>query len=152
MEIGKRARRLGLAAGVTAAACLAWSGVASRAAEPPAGVEGLWLTGDHKGVVRIAPCGELLCGTLDRVLVKDPGAPTTDINNPDPRLRVRPLLGLRILWGFHRNGATWEGGRAYDPESGKSYRSSLTVEGGGALKVTGCVLFICQSRLWARYR
>ena len=152
MAITKRKRRLGWAASVTVAAGLAWLATAAAAADTPAGVEGLWLTGDHKGVVRIAPCGELLCGTVDQVLVKDPGAPTTDINNPDPRLRARPLLGLRILWGFHRDGAAWVGGRAYDPESGKSYRSSLAVDRDGALKVTGCVLIVCQSRLWARYR
>ena len=43
-----------------------------------------------------------------------------------------------------------EGGRAYDPKSGQSYRSSLKLEPDGSLKLTGCVLFICESRRWTR--
>jgi len=125
---------------------------AAPAAASPAGVEGLWLTGDHKGVVRIAPCGELLCGSIEQVLSREPGTPTTDAHNPDPRLRDRPLAGLRILAGFHRQGAAWDGGSAYDPESGKSYRANLAIERDGSLKVTGCVLFLCQSRRWTRFR
>lgn len=134
------------------AGCLALLAGSTGAAEAPAAIDGMWLTDDHKGVVRIAPCGELLCGYIARVLAKDPGAPTTDANNPDAHLRARPLVGLRTLWGFRRNGAAWDGGRAYDPQSGKSYRSSLALERDGSLKLTGCVLFICESRHWTRLR
>ena len=57
-------------------------------------VQGLWLTDDRKGIVRIAPCGARLCGTIARVLDTDRARPTTDRNNPDPRLRGRPILPL----------------------------------------------------------
>jgi uncharacterized protein (DUF2147 family) len=113
---------------------------------------GLWLTDDGKAVVRIAPCGAKLCGDIERVLDRGSNVPTTDINNPDPELRSRPITGLRTLWGFSRSGTAWKGGRAYDPKSGKSYRSTLQLNRDGSLKVTGCVLFICQSRRWTRYR
>ena len=66
--------------------------------------------------------------------------------------RSRPITGLRTLWGFSRSGATWKGGRAYDPKSGKSYRATLQLNRDGSLKVTGCVLFVCKSRRWTRYR
>ena len=121
-------------------------------AAPDDSVTGLWLTDDRKGVVRIAACGQQVCGYISQVLDRAPDVPTTDVNNPDPKLRKRPLVGLRTLWGFSRKGNSWEGGRAYDPKSGKSYRSTLQLNADGSLKVSGCVLIICDSRRWTRYR
>ena len=124
------------------------SGVA--AAAPP--IEGLWLTDDGKGVVRIGPCGRQLCGWIARVLDRGPNVPTRDQRNPDPRLRARPILGLRILSGFTASGNQYTGGRAYDPKSGRSYRTTLSLNRDGSLAVTGCVMFICQTRRWTRAR
>jgi uncharacterized protein (DUF2147 family) len=116
------------------------------------GIEGLWLNDDHKGLVRIAPCGSKLCGTIARVLDADPKAPKTDVHNPNRALRNRPILGLPVLYGFEGSGGSWKNGRAYDPESGKSYKAYLELQPDGSLKVTGCVLFICESRRWTRAR
>ncbi len=120
---------------------------AAPAAAAPT-VQGRWLTDDGKGVVRIASCGSQLCGWIVQVLDKRPNVPKTDVNNPDPRLRNRPIVGLPTLLGFSRSGSVWSNGRAYDPKSGRSYRASLELNRDGSLKVTGCVLFICQSRRW----
>ena len=125
---------------------------ASTAASAQSSIEGLWLNNDHNGLVRIAPCGRYLCGTIAKVLNKGAGSPKTDIHNPDPRLRSRPILGLPVLTGFSGSGGSWKGGRAYDPESGKSYRSYLELNPDGSLKVSGCILFICESRRWTRPR
>ena len=127
-------------------ALLAATPAVAAAASP---LQGSWLTDDRKAIVAIAPCGERLCGRLARVLDKGPAVPKADINNPDSRLRSRPLTGLVILRGFVRRGDEWEG-RAYDPKSGRTYRSTLRFQPDGSLKVTGCVLFICQSRRWTR--
>jgi uncharacterized protein (DUF2147 family) len=116
----------------------------------PPEIGGLWLTDDRKGIVRIEACGAHLCGRIARVLDTDPGVPKTDIKNPDRNLRNRPILGLTTLWGFTRSGSVWTGGRAYDPKTGNSYRSTLQLNPDGSLKVSGCVLFICQSRRWTR--
>jgi uncharacterized protein (DUF2147 family) len=119
-------------------------------AEAEAGVQGRWLTDDGKGVVRIGSCGPRLCGWIVEVLDTSPGVPRTDVNNPDPRLRSRPIVGLETLRGFARAGSVWREGRAYDPKSGRSYRATLELEPDASLKVTGCVMFICQSRRWTR--
>jgi uncharacterized protein (DUF2147 family) len=121
-------------------------------AAPAPSVQGLWLTSDHKGIVRIAPCGPHLCGTIARVVDTSSTRPTTDRNNPAPALRSRPILGLPILSGFSRSGNEWTGGRAYDPETGRSYKSTLALNPDGSLRITGCVLFICESRRWTRAR
>lgn len=113
-------------------------------------IQGDWLTDDRQAVVRIGPCGQHLCGTIARVLATGPNVPTRDANNPNPRLRGRALLGLPILSGFSASRASWTGGRAYDPKSGRSYRSTLALNGDGSLNVTGCVLVVCRSRRWTR--
>lgn len=113
-------------------------------------VEGLWLTDDRKGVVRIGPCGTKTCGWIAQVLDRGPDVPTTDVKNPDPKRRQQPILGLQTLSGFTRDGDVWKDGRAYDPKSGNSYRATLQRNPDGSLKVTGCILFLCRSLRWTR--
>ncbi len=109
---------------------------------------GRWLTDDRSAIVRIDHCGKKLCGRIERVL--NPKAPENDVNNPNPRLRSKPLVGTAVLSNYIGSGAKWKGGLAYDPKAGTSYRSELELLENGALKVTGCVLFVCRSRYWTR--
>ena len=126
------------------------SGWSTAASAGP--IDGLWLTDDRQGVVRIGPCGGHLCGWIARVLARGPGVPARDVNNPEPRLRARPLQGLPILSGFTAAGAGFTGGQAYDPQSGRSYTARLSPNADGSLTVTGCVLFSCRSNRWTRLR
>lgn len=119
-------------------------------ASVPPGLDGLWVTQDRSAIVRIGACGETICGRIVRVL--KPGAPPNDARNPDPALRARPLAGLAVLSGFAVAGAGASGGRAYDPATGRSYRAYLTPNADGALRVTGCIAFLCRSQTWTRPR
>lgn len=113
-------------------------------------IEGLWLTDDGKALVRIAACGQRMCGRIARVLDTAPNVPKTDVNNPDPSRRNQPILGLQVLSGFRGGPTQWTGGQAYDPKSGSRYTSSLRLNADGSLRVTGCVLFVCRSKRWTR--
>jgi len=124
----------------------------SSAALAVPSVQGNWYTEDRSAIVRIAPCGNRMCGTIARVLNQGPNVPTRDINNPDPRMRSRPIVGMPILSGFSPSGSQWAGGHAYDPHTGRSYRASLALNPNGTLEVTGCLLFICRSKDWTRAR
>ena len=121
------------------------------AAAAPA-VTGLWRTDDGSALVEIAACGRQMCGRISRVLATGPDVPRTDVNNPDPHRRTQPLVGLQILSGFDAKASAWEDGKAYDPKSGNSYNASLRLNRDGSLRVTGCVLFVCQSKRWTRSR
>ena len=116
----------------------------------PRHAEGYWVTADRTALVRIAPCGPKLCGTIVRVLAHGPKVPSTDLNNSEPSLRSRPLVGLEVLSGFRLRGSVWVEGRAYDPKSGRSYKARLTPNSDGTLTVTGCMFFICRSQTWRR--
>lgn len=126
--------------------------LAAGTAEAAPDVTGNWLTEDKKAVVAIAACGRSLCGRVLRVLVRDTGAPVNDVHNPDPALRKRPILGLPMLTGFAPSAAGWDGGRIYDPKSGKTYRSKLRLQHDGSLKVSGCVVIFCLTQRWTRTR
>jgi uncharacterized protein (DUF2147 family) len=113
-------------------------------------INGDWVTQDRTALVTIAPCGAALCGTIAKALIIKPGHPQTDVHNPDPHLRSRKLIGMKILSGFSPRRDRWDKGRIYDPESGKSYRSLLKLNPDHSLKVSGCIAFFCQSQRWTR--
>jgi hypothetical protein len=83
---------------------------------------GEWTTEGDKARVRIAPCSgdaQRLCGVIDWSY-RPPGAeagPLLDINNQDPALRSRPIVGLPLLQGFAPTGPdSWgaQADRAFD--------------------------------------
>lgn len=120
------------------------------AGAPQVAVGGDWVTADRTAIVRIGACGTHLCGAVARVVARGPNVPRTDVHNPDPALRSRPLVGLPVLVGFARDGPQWTGGRAYDAKTGRTYKAKLTPNSDGSLTVTGCILFLCKSQRWTR--
>lgn len=110
-------------------------------------IAGRYLTEDGSGVVTVGPCGSTVCGRLTTILKARPGAAATDVNNSDPKLRTRPILGLPILSGFTDAGKDWRG-RIYDPRNGKTYKSIVSRNADGTLAVKGCIAFLCQTQTW----
>ena len=138
------------------AGALAGAALAAGAAAAAPSVQGDWIVQDRSGKVRIAPCGSdaaRLCGTI--VSMPQPndanGQRKRDVNNPDPAMRSRTILGLPLITGFKPAGAgKWDGGKIYNPEDGKTYNSKMEVTAAGTLKVSGCVLVICKAQTWTR--
>lgn len=118
---------------------------------------GEWTTEGGKARVRIEPCAgepQRLCGTIvwSYRPPQAPPGPLHDVNNSDPTLRSRPILGLPLLRDFVPDGPdSWSGGTIYDPEGGKTYRSRMRLVGPDQLRVEGCVLFVCRGQTWTRY-
>lgn len=132
---------LAFAALVTAAPLLA--------AQP---VEGKWMTAEGDAVITIGDCGERLCGRITKFLVTPPqGADQRDVNNRNPKLRSRKLLGMPVLTGFTEDGDEWRG-EIYDPKSGKTYRSIIRRKNAATLEVKGCLGPFCQTQTWKRAR
>lgn len=113
-------------------------------------INGNWITQEKDAVVKIGPCGKTICGRISRYLVTPPnGVDQRDVNNPNKKLRTRKLLGTAVLTGFKPDGKIWRG-RIYDPKTGKSYRSEVSLDGPSKLKVKGCVAVFCQGQNWTR--
>jgi len=137
-----RSLALSLGAAFCSATCsTAW------AADP---IAGRWITEDKDAIVAIGQCGNTVCGKIARFLVPPPDGPDQrDINNSDPKLKQRKLMGLPVLTKFREEGDLWRG-RIYDPKTGKSYRSVVRRKGPSVLEVKGCISIFCQSQIWRR--
>ena len=134
------------------AVVMAVSAVAAKAQQPE--VLGRWLTENRRGVIEIYPCGDKLCGKL--VWLIEPirhGAPAIDDKNPQPELRQRLLCGMEMLGGFRPvEPLRWGDGWIYDPDSGKTYRATRSLQNANVLKLRGYVgipLF-GESQSWTR--
>jgi uncharacterized protein (DUF2147 family) len=113
--------------------------VSSRAEESSSPV-GLWKTEDAQ--IEIFQVDGKLSGkiaTLDKEYTSD-GIEKTDISNPDPAKRRRPLIGLVFMSGFTPQApGRWEHGTIYDPKTGNTYASTLEYDGGDTLRVRGYI-------------
>jgi uncharacterized protein (DUF2147 family) len=131
-------------------------------ATPPPGAQsptpvGVWLHDNKRIEIEIAPCGDRLCGKL--VWFRWPndaqGLPLVDLNNPDPALRSRPLLGLTVLQDLRRTGEnTWEDGNIYNPDDGVNYNAAMSIQDDGSLRVRAYVLIplFGKTFIWTRIR
>lgn len=129
------------------AAMVASLSAPASAADP---ITGQWVTSDKDAVVTISKCGTTYCGKLSKYLVTpDDGVNQRDVNNPDPKLRSRKLLGTSLLSGFKMDDDLWRG-TIYDPRNGKSYRSIVRRKSASVLEVKGCIGPFCQTQLWRK--
>jgi len=129
-------------------AILTFTAVPAFAAAP---ITGSWYTDGKRAIVNVAPCGTKLCGKITRFIEKPKDNVTTDVNNPDPQMRKRKLIGLPVLSEFSEDGTQWRG-QIYDPEHGKTYRSVVYKAANGNLIVKGCIGPFCKSQTWTAAR
>jgi uncharacterized protein (DUF2147 family) len=109
---------------------------------------GVWQHPENGSHIRISKCGGGLCATI--VKVRDPSR--TDVKNPDPKLRDRPVKGITIMKGAKKTGENTWSGRLYNTLDGETYNGTLTLVDKNHLKLQGCVLggLICQGPTWTR--
>lgn len=120
----------------------------------PSDITGAWMTDDGQAVIEVNACGDLRCGRI--VWLKTPldakGRPLHDANNPNPAERQRPICGIQIVDGLklQRDGS-WDAGRIYDPEEGKSYDAMMKASG-SRLEVTGYIglKLMGETVVWTR--
>jgi uncharacterized protein (DUF2147 family) len=113
-----------------------------------AGADGVWKTqsNDAGGYleVTVGPCAadsSKTCGIASKAF-KAPG-------EVDP---AYPHLGKPIIENMGSDGdGKYSGGTVFDPESGKTYKSKMSLTDGG-LDVEGCIAFICQGETWSRVK
>jgi uncharacterized protein (DUF2147 family) len=119
---------------------------------------GTWRTIDdetHKprALVRIERQDDALSGRIVQ-LFRDPGEDPAPLCAPCAGERHnQPVLGMTILWNFHRQGDIWTDGEVLDPEEGKIYRANLRLRDEGTrLDVHGYigVPLLGRSQVWER--
>jgi uncharacterized protein (DUF2147 family) len=132
---------------------LAAAAAGSTFAQQSTPILGRWLTENRDGVVELYPCAGKLCGRLVwmKVPVDRDGKPQTDVRNPKPDLRTRPLCGLAMMGDFAPKGSDqWDGGWIYSPQKGETYAASMRLEGDGVLKLHVGGGLIGRTQTWTR--
>ena len=111
---------------------LMWQGFGPDGAK---GVMGEWRA-PTTAVLRVYACGKDVCVKL----IKPSGDVTRkDAHNPMEGMRGRPLCGLELGSGFKRvDDDHANEGRLYDPNSGHTYKGTMTAEG-DSLKLRGYI-------------
>jgi uncharacterized protein (DUF2147 family) len=133
---------------------LALAPVSSRAEHDNSPV-GLWKT--EYAQIEIFEVDGKLSGkvaALNKQYTLD-GIEKTDISNPDPAKRRRPLIGLVFMSGFTRQTpGRWEHGTIYDPKTGNTYASTLEYDGGDTLRVRGYIeiSLIGRTVVWTKVK
>jgi hypothetical protein len=93
---------------------------------------GDWETEGGKGMVRIEPCGQALCGYV-----------------LDPSSKAK---GETVLVDMRSKSASEWSGSIYSRASGNIYYGTIAMKGPNSLRVEACALgrFFCSGNLWSR--
>jgi uncharacterized protein (DUF2147 family) len=117
-------------------------------------VIGEWYTDGNKSLIQIYKNKyDYYFGKI--IWLKDPnenGKPKVDKENPDPKLKDKPLEGLIILRSFRFEKDKWTDGTIYDPENGKTYKCTIRLEDINTMGVRGYigVSAIGRTTTWKR--
>jgi uncharacterized protein (DUF2147 family) len=117
-------------------------------------VLGVWYNGSKESKIEIFKCGNQYCGKI--IWLREPntdGKPKTDKNNPDEKLRNRPVAGMQLMKNFTYSGENiWEEGEIYNPKSGKTYSCKMTLIDKNTLDLRGFIgiSLIGKTDTWTR--
>ena len=116
--------------------------LAIAAASASDGIEGHWLNPERSVIVRLAPCGKAMCGTVTWASEQARRA---------ARKGVDELVGTKLLTGFkQRADRDWRG-RIFVPDHDIRVSGRIHVLDANRLRVSGCVFrVICKSKTWTR--
>lgn len=114
------------------------------AALASAGPSGLWTNPHHSVVVRAAPCGGELCGTIVWA--------STEAQQDARDGGSGQLVGTELLRHFRPESRGRWSGSVFVPDMGRSFDSTIVQQGPNELNIAGCILhgMICKHQLWTR--
>ncbi len=112
-------------------------GASSALAQDSSAVMGAWQRGDGIARVKVAPCGKVICMTNTYI-------------RPDV---TDEKVGERLEFNLNGTDGAALTGTAFDPKSGKSFATVVTVAG-ERMTTKGCILggVICKSTEWTKVR
>jgi len=110
---------------------------------------GEWRVEEGTAHVRTVICDGRLWGVIG--WEQKPGV---DAENPDPRLRGRPILGIPIVLGMKQvRPDKWEG-PIYNARNGNTYQATITLKSPDSMEVEGCLWqgWLCGGQDWTRVK
>ena len=120
-------------------------------------IVGLWSNEERSALIEIFKSENKFYGKI--VWLKEPLdqktlKPKTDQRNPQQKKRNRKIIGIVILKDLVRqNDNTWGNGTVYDPNTGKVYRSKVSISSDGLrLTIRGYlgISIFGRTAIWSR--
>jgi uncharacterized protein (DUF2147 family) len=110
------------------------------AQQPP--IDGYWRNPIGSAIIRIAPCGDSLCGKVVWASERGKREAATSSSN---------IVGTTVLTAVNRSDAGWAG-KLFIPDDNIHVSARLQLLGQDRLKLTGCAFagLICRSQIWTR--
>lgn len=146
---------------IAIASCLLFAaGAALAANDSPVGT---WKTiddetGQAKSIVEITDNNGEFQAHIVKLLNRSPediarDGPVALCKKCDGERKDKPVEGLNIMWGVHKDDDVWDGGKIVNPKDGKVYKVKLTLlDDGQKLKVRGYIGFswVGKTQVWER--
>ena len=110
-------------------------------------IEGLWLIEDRDAVIKIEPCGGMLCGLIVGIGTFSPdGSPPKDISG-------RSQCGLEIIHALVQSKPGRWVGTITNPEDGRTYKARLSLDDAGRLRLRGYIgiPLLGSTQIWTAY-
>jgi uncharacterized protein (DUF2147 family) len=110
---------------------------------PALSIDGLWINPARSVIIRIAPCGEARCGTVEWASAEA---------QADAKKNAPTLVGTQLLTDLNPSTTTAWKGKLFIPDRNVRASAKIAVQGADSIKVSGCALggILCDSQLWAR--
>ncbi len=140
---------------LTVVAVMLLAGLSAHAQTKADDILGTWWNAEKTSKIEVYKNGDKYFGKI--IHLESPndeqGKPRVDKDNPDTKLRNRPLMGLVILKGLEYDGdGEYEDGEIYDPKSGKTYSANAELVNRNKLDLRGYVgiSLIGRTSSWTR--
>ena len=120
--------------------------------QSPNDILGNWISEDGKGIIEIYKSHESTMYFGKIIWLKEPKGPD---GNPIKDVNGNTILNMVNLKDFVFEDGHWKDGTVYDPESGKTYYSKLSLENTNKLKLRGSIDpmgWIGKTTYWERVK
>lgn len=109
-------------------------------------------TGKAKSVVEIYESNGKIYGKVVEIFDKMKEGKLCD--KCEGAKKNKPIMGMVILEGLSKKGSSWEGGTILDPNSGKIYKCTISLENKDKLKLRGYVgiSLLGRTQFWERIK
>ncbi|AWG26615.1 DUF2147 domain-containing protein [Flavobacterium kingsejongi] len=132
---------------------IAVAGICSAQAQ----VTGKWKTiddetGDAKSIVEITEKDGKIYGKVVEIL--NPEKKASKCQNCTGTDKDKPILGLTIIKGLEKKGDEYTNGKILDPQKGKLYKCTISLDGKDKLNVRGYVgiSLLGRTQTWSRVK
>ncbi|PSR11034.1 MAG: hypothetical protein DA408_07080 [Bacteroidetes bacterium] len=112
---------------------------------------GVWLNESGNGKVEFYQVGDQFFGKIIWINPKEnPTENLTDLKNPNPKLRGRPVQNMEVISHLTFEENEWVRGSAYSQERGEYFKCKNWLTSSRELKVRGYVGWFYQTETWEK--